>query len=482
MNPENIPLLSLSEVAAAISSGAIASVAATQACLDRIAALDGRVNSFIRVDAEQALATAAECDRDAAEGKLRGPLHGVPLAHKDMFDRLGKVSTGGSRILADRVADRTATILQRLDRSGAIDLGTLNLSEFAAGPTGHNVHYGDCHNAFDHAFIAGGSSSGPAAAVASRLVFAALGSDTGASVRVPAAVNGLTGMKPTYGRVSRHGAMPRSWSLDHVGPLARSARDLALIYGVIAGSDPDDPTTLNQPDVESPKFGSNAVIRGLRIGMLKGAVELGVHPEIAQTLETTGATLKQMGATLVQITLPDLQPLYATAEIIVKSEAAAIHRNWLQTRPQDYGAHVRARIEAGLAITATQYIDALRLRPILARDFIASVFGSCDVMLLPTIPMPVPTIAETDVERRGGEEILAVVGQITRFTRPLSLIGLPVVTAPCGFSQNGLPIGFQFAGRPFQEARLMEVVDAFQQATRFHLTPPSIAAPLSSAS
>jgi aspartyl-tRNA(Asn)/glutamyl-tRNA(Gln) amidotransferase subunit A len=216
--------------------------------------------------------------------------------------------------------------------------------------------------------------------------------------------------------------------------------------------------------------------------MLKGAAQLGVHPEIGQALEATGATLKQMGATLVEVALPDLQPLYATAEIIVKSEAASMHRDWLQTRPQDYGAHVRARIEAGLAITATQYIDALRLRAILARDFIASVFGTCDVMLLPTIPMPVPTIAETDVERRGGEEILAVVSQITRFTRPLSLIGLPVVTAPCGFSQKGLPIGFQFAGRPFQEARLMEVVDAFQQVTRFHLTPPSIAAPLASAS
>ena len=243
----DLALLDLSEAAERVAAGAISSVALTEACLARAEAWQASRNCFIRIDGEAALEAARECDRELKRGHRRGPLHGVPLAHKDMFYRAGKVSTGGSRILQDQVATTTATVLQRLDAAGAIEIGVLNMSEFAAGPTGHNIHFGHCRNAFNAAHIPGGSSSGSAVAVAARAVFGALGSDTGASIRLPAAYNGVVGLKPTYGRVSRHGAMPRSWSMDHVGPFGRTARDCALLLQVIAGHDPNDATSSAQP-------------------------------------------------------------------------------------------------------------------------------------------------------------------------------------------------------------------------------------------
>src|SRR5256714_8586528 len=239
----DLALLDLSEAAASVADGAVSSEALTEACLAQAETWHAGRNCFIRIDADAAMQAARECDRELKSGHRRGPLHGVPLAHKDMFYRAGKVSTGGSRILQDQVATTTATVLQRLDAAGAIQIGVLNMSEFAAGPTGHNVHFGHCRNAFNAAHIPGGSSSGSAVAVAARAVYGALGSDTGASIRLPAAYNGVVGLKPTYGRVSRHGAMPRSWSFDHVGPLGRTARDCALLLHIIAGQDPNDATT-----------------------------------------------------------------------------------------------------------------------------------------------------------------------------------------------------------------------------------------------
>jgi aspartyl-tRNA(Asn)/glutamyl-tRNA(Gln) amidotransferase subunit A len=475
MNPEALSQLSARKLAAAIARGETTSLEATQACLARIAALDKKLNSFMRVDAERALRTARERDDEIARGLLRGKLHGVPLAHKDMFDRAGYVSTGGSRILADRVATATASVLKRLDAAGAVELGTLHMSEFAAGPTGHNVHYGPCRNAFRHDHMSGGSSSGAAAAVAARFIYGAPGSDTGGSIRLPAAANGLTGLKPTYGRVSRHGALPRSWSLDHVGPLARDARDAALIYEAIAGTDDLDSTTANQPVPGRIDFDEHRRGERLRIAFPTDDALTSVDPRVRSAIEETLRTYGDTGARIVRIALPDMQPLYATAETIIKAEAAAMHREWLRARPQDYAAHVRVRIEAGLAIPASQYIDALRLRPLLTRDFIAAAFGEADALLLPAIPIPVPTIEETDAEDADGERVLAIVGRITSFTRPISLLGLPALTAPCGFCDRGLPIAFQLVGKPFDEERLLKTADAFQQATDFHLRHPDIA-------
>src|SRR3954447_17910763 len=320
-------LLDLSEAAARVESGAVSSVALTEACLERAQAWQASRNCFICIDREAALEAARERDRELKRGHRRGPLHGVPLAHKDMFYRKGKVSTGGSRILQDQVATTTATVLQRLDAAGAIEIGALNMSEFAAGPTGHNVHFGHCRNAFNAAHIPGGSSSGSAVAVAARAVFGALGSDTGASIRLPAAYNGVVGLKPTYGRVSRYGAMPRSWSMDHVGPFGRTARDCAMLLQVIAGHDLNDATSSAQPVPDYLSALGTDRLSGLTVGVAEHGVVLG--PEIGAALEESVRVLEKAGANMIPIALPDLSPLFRIGETIIKSEAAAMHRHWL---------------------------------------------------------------------------------------------------------------------------------------------------------
>ncbi|WP_165820262.1 amidase [Microvirga sp. KLBC 81] len=471
----NLHLLDLWQASAAIAEGRVTSVALTESALRRIEELNGTLNCFIRVDATEALETAHERDRELAAGHSRGPLHGIPLAHKDMFDRAGHVSTGGTKILRDRVADETSTVLERLDAAGAVDLGGLHMSEFAAGPTGHNVHYGACRNAYDQDRVSGGSSSGSGTAVGARLVYGALGSDTGGSIRLPAAANGLVGLKATYGRVSRHGAVARSWSLDHIGPLARTVRDAALIFQAIAGPDPRDPTTAHQPPFTLPEFRADQDLKGLRVGVPGDEALASVHPEVRAALEESLRVLERLGATIKRTRLPDLKPLYSAAETIIKSEAAAMHRQWLASRPQDYASNVRVRIEAGLAITAAQYIDALRLRTHFTRDFLHNTMDGIDVLHLPTIPFPVPRIEDTDVEAATGERVLEVVSGMTQFTRPISLLGLPSLNLPCGFSSDGLPMGFQLIGRPFAEARLFVVGHAYQTATDFHRQAPPVA-------
>jgi len=467
-----LALLDLSEVAAGIASGDISSVAATEACLERIHEWQPVLNCFIRLDEDSALRTAAERDRELARGCRRGCLHGVPLAHKDLFYREGQISTAGSLILHEQTARFTATVLRRLDDAGAVDLGTLNMSEFAAGPTGHNVHFGNCHNAFHPDHVAGGSSSGSAAAVAARLVFGALGTDTGASIRVPAAVNGVTGLKPTYGRISRYGVFPRSWSLDHVGPIGRTARDCALLLQATSGRDPHDPSAADRlPAQFEDAFDTNR-IDGLRIGVPAESALGEIHPEIAAALLEARKTLEKLGAKIRTVPFPDPKPLYFVAETLIKSESAAIHRKWLNTRTQDYAAHVRVRIEAGLYVPATQYIDALRLRTLLTERFIHQTMAEIDLLYLPLVPFPVPTIAETDVEQKGGEEVLGVVGRMTQFTRPINLLGLPALSVPCGFCSKGLPIAFQLVGHPFDEATLLRAADAFQQVTDYHRRVP----------
>ncbi|WP_255467913.1 amidase [Reyranella sp. CPCC 100927] len=458
-------------IAAAITDGQVSSVAITEACLARIEAWQPHLNAFIRIDRAAALATAHERDRERAAGRLRGPLHGVPLAHKDMFYRRGRISTGGSAIRRDWIADRTATVIERLDAAGAIDLGTLNMAEFAAGPTGHNIHFGDCCNPWDPARVTGGSSSGSGASVAARLVFGALGSDTGGSIRMPAAICGVVGMKPTYGRVSRFGALPRSWSLDHVGPLTRSVADNARLLSIIAGADAQD-STASAHDVPDYEAALGRAMAGLRLGW--PASLDGIDAGTLSALQQARGALERLGVRIVDVRLPELTPLFDTAETIIKCEAAAMHRPWLESRPQDYSNQVRWRMEAGFLIPATQYIDALRLRTHHTEAFLATTMDGIDALLLPTMPFATPTRAETDVERQPGATALAILARFSRFTRPFNLLGLPALSLPCGFDGNGLPIGMQLVGRPFSEALLYAIGHAYQQVTDHHRQAPSL--------
>jgi aspartyl-tRNA(Asn)/glutamyl-tRNA(Gln) amidotransferase subunit A len=364
-------------------------------------------------------------------------------------------------------------VLARLDAAGAVDLGTLNMAEFAAGPTGHNIHFGDCCNPWDPARVTGGSSSGSAASVAARLAFGALGSDTGGSIRMPAGICGVVGMKPTYGRVSRFGALPRSWSLDHVGPLTRSVADNARLLSIIAGPDDEDPTASHQPVADDEAMLARPV-GGLRLGMPASPALDDVGPDVLAALSEARRAFERMGLSVTDVRLPDLQPLFDTAETIIKCEAAAMHRPWLLSRPHDYSNQVRWRMEAGFHIPATQYIDALRLRAHHTTAFLAGTMAYIDALLLPTMPFATPTRAESDVERRPGDAALAILARFSRFTRPFNLLGLPALSLPCGFDGNGMPIGMQLAGRPFAEATLYAIGQAWQQVTDFHRRVPSM--------
>ena len=464
-------LMSLVAVAKAIAEKHVSSHEVTRSCLNRIAEWQPKLNAFMTVEAEAALKTADEADAALARGQNRGALHGVPLAHKDMYYDAGKVVTCGSQIRRDFVPNTTSTALQRLKDAGQIRLGSLQMVEFAYGPTGHNVHYGAVRNPFATDHITGGSSSGSGSAVAARLSFAALGSDTGGSIRMPAHFCGVTGLKTTYGRISRAGAMPLSQSLDTVGPLARTAEDCALLLGLMAGADPEDPTcsTAEVPNYMAATMGS---VKGLKIGVPTSFYVDDLDAEVAKALDDTIATLKREGADIVRIELPDQRQLTAACQLVLATEAAAYHKRWLIERPQDYGPQVLMRLQNGLAIPGVSYLEALRWRgPALAAH--VSATARVDAVLAPVAPVPAPTLAESDVGNSAGAE--AVIQRLTRFTRPINYLGLPSLAVPAGFTQKGLPVGMQLIGRSFDEATLVRIGAAFQRATDFHARLPRTA-------
>src|SRR6185437_9787902 len=414
------------------------------------------------------LKAADEADVALAKGKNRGPLHGVPLAHKDMYYDAGKVSTCGSLIRRDFVASTTSTALQRLKDAGSIRLGSLQMVEFAYGPTGHNFHHGAVHNPWKSGHITGGSSSGSGSAVAARLTFAALGSDTGGSIRMPAHFCGVTGLKVTWGRISRAGAMPLSQSLDTVGPLARTVEDCALLLRLMAGPDPEDPTASPAP-VGDYMAATTASIKGLKIGVPTSFYVDELDADVARALDETIAVLKREGADIVKVELPDQRQLSAACQIVLATEAAAYHKRWLIERPQDYGPQVLMRLQNGFAIPAVLYLEAMRWRgPALAAHIAAT--SEVDAVLAPVAPVAAPTIAESDVGNSPNAE--AVIQRLTRFTRPINYLGLPSLSIPSAFNAKGLPIGMQLVGRSFDEATLLTIGAAFQRASDFHERVP----------
>jgi aspartyl-tRNA(Asn)/glutamyl-tRNA(Gln) amidotransferase subunit A len=461
-------LLSLTEVAQAIAQKRISSREATKSCLDRIAQWQPRLNAFMAIEADEALAAADAADAALAKGSARGALHGVPLAHKDMYYDAGKVVTCGSKIRRDFVATSTATALQRLKDAGTVRLGSLQMVEFAYGPTGHNAHHGAVHNPWGLDHITGGSSSGSGSAVAARLTFAALGSDTGGSIRMPAHFCGVTGLKTTWGRISRAGAMPLSQSLDTVGPLARTAEDCALLLGLMAGSDPLDLTASPEP-VPHYMAAAQQPIKGLKIGVPTAFYIDDLDPEVARILDETLAVLRREGAEIVQVELPDQRQLTAAAQLVVAVEAAAFHKRWLIERPQDYGQQVLMRLQNGLAIPGVSYLEALRWRGPALAAYLAAV-ANVDAVIAPVAPVAAPTLAESDVGNSPDAE--AVIQRLTRFTRPINYLGVPALAIPSGFTKRGLPVGMQLIGRSFDEAMLLRIGAAFQRATDFHTLVP----------
>ena len=470
--------LDLVGVADAIAGGRLSAREAAAWSIERLETIGRRHQAVLRVDAQPALERAAELDEQQARGGAVGPLHGVPLAHKDLFGVAGRECSAASLILKGHVAPRTAWAIEQLDHAGQVNVGSLQMAEFALSPTGFNQHHGHALNPWNPAHVPGGSSSGSGVAVAARLVFGSLGTDTAGSIRHPAAMCGVTGLKPTARRVSAAGVLPLSHSLDCVGPMAQSARDCARLLGVISRPLPGDGmcTSLPVPDYEAALDGD---LRGVRIGVPQDYYREpggpGLDPAVARALDDSLAVLRARGATLRPVQVPDMALVSAMAQLVMSVEAATLHRRWLESRPQDYAEQVRLRIEPGLAYPAVRYVEALSLRARIAQQWVDTCLQDCDLVHVPTLVMQTPTIAETTEGDAGA--VMQVIARVGHATRGVNYLGLPAISVPAGLSAAGLPMAFQLIGRPFDEARLLKVADAFQRDTDWHRRRPPVTAP-----
>ncbi len=452
----------------ALASGDLTAQTLTEAHLERIERLQPAINCFIACDAAGARAAAARSDRDRSDGRRRGGLQGIPLAHKDVFHREGVPVTSGMRVL-DAPTTFTATAIGRLERSGAVNLGRLNLDEFAG--LGNNEHFGRCVNPWNPKHICGGSSSGPGAAVAARLAAGALGSDAGGSIRIPAAMCGVVGLKPTFGLVSRHGNVHTTWSVDCLGPLTRSVEDCALVLQAIAGPDPEDPTTSG---IEVPEYGRALVgdLRGITFARATGSLLAAVDDEVVEAMEAALERLRDLGARVIDVAVPNVERLNDLQQVLTKAERATIYSRALRTRPDQVSFVARSVLYEGFLIPATRYLEALSLREALLRDHLAAVHAEADVLFAPVIATPVPEIAQ--IETTDADELERTFTRSAGCVRFASYLGIPGMSIPCGFTKNGLPTAFQLLGPPFSEALLFRAGHAYQQATDWHRSAPPL--------
>ena len=455
----------------AIAARKISPVEATRACLERIERLDGRIHAFITIDAEGALATARALEEELGAGRSRGPLHGVPLAYKDLCHVPGLPTSCGTKTREYFAPPIECTATARLRDAGAVTLGKLNMTELAMGPFGDNAHHGDVQNPWKPGHCAGGSSSGSAAAVAAGFALATLGSDTGGSIRLPAACCGVVGLKPTYGRVSRAGAMPLSWSMDHLGPLTRTVADAALLLEIVAGYDSRDPTSSRrgvpyyQRMLEGP-------IADLRLGVPENYYFDGIAPEMDAAVRAAADVLGGLGVRVTPLRVPDPRALTDIGNVISRSESAALHTRLARDRPHELQPAVRARLEVGFHISAHDYLQALRLRSRLTREFIAEVFAEVDALVVPVIPEPAPAF---EAAKAGSvDDVVSRMGRFSRLTRPFNGLGLPALTVPCGLSSDGRPLALQIVGRAFDEATILRLGHAYQRATTWPVEGPRL--------
>ena len=459
----------LAELARRLADGEVSSREATEAVLAALTGPGRELNAVARLDPERALAAAERADAARARGRTLGPLHGVPLAHKDMFYRAGELAECGATLMAGHRPTVTATVVARLDAAGAVDVGRLNMVEFALGITGHNPHTGHPRNPWDRERITGGSTSGGAAAVAARLIPATLGSDTGGSIRGPAAMCGVFGLKPTYGRISRAGCMPLSFSLDHVGPLARSPADLALMLQAIAGHDPTDATTSRRA-VPDYRAGLDAGVQGLHLAVVAEGLDVQIDAGIAAAVDRSVQALSEAGMPARPVRVQSFDRLNALRRVVMLAECAAFHREQVLARRGDYNPQTVARLDPGFALSGVDYLRALSARGPLLERFCAEAFAGADVLALPATPAATPRIADTDTG--GDARFVTVANRLGALLGPINYLGLPALSLPIGLDAAGMPIGLQLVARPFAEALLLQVAQAFAQATGHGAQPP----------
>ncbi len=452
----------LAQASEQVRRGKISPVELTRACLSCIEKLNPNVNAYITVMAEQSLAQARKLETELHAGKSRGPLHGIPIALKDLFDTAGVKTTCGSAVFADRVPSEDAEVVRRLKAAGAVIVGKANMHEFAYGATSIPSHYGAVHNPWNLDCIAGGSSGGSAAAVAAGMCFGAMGSDTGGSIREPASFCGVSGLKPTYGRVSVRGVVPLSWSLDHVGPICRTAADTALMLEAIAGYDALDINCVDWP-VERYTQAMSAKTATLKIGVVRRTFFDQLDPQVGGAIN---AALDVIGKLTAGVRDADL-PSYKTLPVVAV-EAYAYHTPYVMKTPELYQPSTLARLRGGATISAPAYAERRRELDRLRRE-VGAVFSSVDLLVTPAAPMVAVTIADGAREETpppGG------VSPLLRNTQPFDIFGLPAISIPCGFTREGLPIGLQISGPRFGESRVLALAHAYQQATSWHTRRP----------
>ncbi len=452
---------SATEMAEAIRRRDLSPVELTRAALDRLAAVDKALNAFITVTADEAMAQA----RALENSEPKGPLHGVPIALKDLFETAGVRTTAGSRLLADYVPSQDGTAVRRLKEAGAVIIGKTATHEFAFGATSDSPYHGPVHNPWDLTKIPAGSSGGSAAAVAAGIVPIAMATDTGGSIRMPAAHCGAVGLKPTYGRVSKAGVLPLSWSLDHVGPISRSVADTALVLGLLAGPDPLDPSAVPVPvdDYLAAAGMAGHGLRGVRIGVPLGWMDDGrVDAEVQAAFVAGLQRLKDLGAEVVEVEFPPADVMTFVNRLLALAEGGAYHAPLIKERAADYAPDVRLRFELGQFVSARDYLVGQRLRTEIARQ-VHGVMAQVDALVTPTLPIPPAGIGQAMWAFGDGHQE-AVVEAMIRYTSPFSVTGQPAFSLPCGFTRTGLPIGLQLVGRPFGEAGLIRIAAAFEAA------------------
>jgi aspartyl-tRNA(Asn)/glutamyl-tRNA(Gln) amidotransferase subunit A len=467
----DLTMLTIAEASRKMARKELSAVELTQAALERIERLNPQLNAFITVLAEQALGDARAAEREIMSGHMRGPLQGIPIALKDLCATKGIRTTAGSKILRDYVPTEDATVATRFAQGGTILLGKLHMNEFAYGPDGDNVHYGRVRNPWNPECMTGGSSSGSGAAVAASLCLGALGTDTGGSIRIPSALCGITGIKPTYGRVSRYGITPLCWSLDHAGPMAKTVEDVALLLQAMAGYDAKDPSTVQQP-VPNYAAALNGGVRGLRVGMPREYFYDSLDPEIDSAVRQAIEVIKGLGASIREVSWPSLRFATLSALLIVLAEASAFHAPWIRTRPEDYHPDIALRLKWGLLLPASAYLKAQRLRALMCQE-VTRLWREVDVLMTPATMLAAPRPSELQV--RVGDRQVSTREAMLRLMRPFNLTGLPAMAIPCGFTAAGLPIGLQIAGKPFDEATVLRVGHVYQQHTDWHRRRPPIA-------
>jgi len=463
--------LSVAEAGDLIAKKAVSPVELVYACLARIAVANPVVNAYISVYEEQARAVAKAAETMVVAGHHLGPLHGIPMGLKDNIGLKDQTTTAGSKVMADWVPTRDATVAARLRGNGAIFVGKTNMHEFAWGGTSDNPHYGPVRNPWNPERFPAGSSGGSGAAVAARTCAAALGTDTGGSVRLPSAVNGIVGLRPTIGRVSNFGVVPLAWSMDTVGPMTRTVEDCAIVFNAIAGHDPNDGGSVPEP-VADYTADLRKGVKGLRIGVVPGYFFNHLQPPVHDAVKSALTTFEGLGATVTDVEIENIHGNISAQLTIESTEPSAYHQKWLRERPTDYGEDVRTQLEMGEMLLATHYVQAQRYRRLLRQEFMEA-FKQVDVFICPTLPFTATRVGEMKVVIENGREE-DMLSAIMQFTGVPSLTGLPSLNVPCGFDHEGLPVGMQIIGRPFDESTLFRMGAAFQEETDFHRQQPNL--------